>query len=78
MAGSNYSVDFISHVPVSMLLEPDAFKASDDPDLENKLLTLTTTMANQRDSIMMLMENQRRINQLRATSLVRIPFLHLI
>lgn len=63
-------VDFISRVPVSMLLEEEQHRETRDPALEDKLLQLATTMANQRDTVMMLMENQRRIDQLRASALV--------
>jgi hypothetical protein len=69
---TSYIVDHTAphDVPVSMGLEPEIHKATMNPDLESKLLFLTTAVVNQADTIAMLTENQRRIDQLRALSLV--------
>ena len=53
-----------------MLLEPSVHAATMSADLEAKLLSLATSVADQGDTIVMLSENQRRIDQLRALALV--------
>lgn len=67
------TLDFSIDVPVSMLLEPSVHAATMSADLEAKLLSLATSVANQGDTIVMLSENQRRIDQLRALALVLAP-----
>ncbi len=61
---------FVSNVPINMLLEPSLYKQTMDSDLETKLLHLTTMIADQRDTVMQLTENQRRMDELRALALV--------
>ena len=62
---------FVSHVPISMLLEPELADKALTGDMEGRLLQLATMAANQRDTVMMLTENQRRMDELRAGALVR-------
>ena len=71
--GIHTALDFTARVPINMLLEPDLYKKSVNPELQYKLNNLTTLIADQQDTVVMLSENQRRMNELRRSAMVFSP-----